>query len=253
MQAERVDAMLDMPKMAALWRDIAPGVINLPFKENPDFRYYGDNDYFEYVDGSILSGLVTWLNPRRIIEIGAGFSSAAMFDTLDRIKSPRLKTYTTIDPDLSRIKALNPPASAELIAAQVQSVPMERFEALEANDILFIDSSHVMKTGSDVHFEYLQILPRLKKGVIVHVHDIFYPFEYPRAWLARKPRYWNEAYIVDTMLTHGNSFEILFFVDAFVRKCGQEVRMPGDMFERFDSFEKRDVNFLSGSLWLRKT
>lgn len=252
-QAARVDAMLDLPAMVSLWHEIAARALVFPFEQSPDFRYCGKNGQFPYYDATVLSGLLALINPRQIVEIGAGWSSAAMFDTLDRLEGGRLERFTTIDPDLSRIRRLSPPDEAELIEAKVQSVPLERFDALGKGDVLFIDSSHVLKTGSDVHYEFLLILPRLKPGVIVHIHDVFYPFEYPRHWAVTENRSWNEAYAVDLMLTHGRGFEIMFFNDAFLTKCAADVRAPGDMFERFESFPTRHFHRRAGSIWLRKT
>ena len=239
--------------MTALWRRFEKDIISFPFEPSDDFRYYGRNSQFEYYDASILSGLLAAFNPRQIIEIGAGFSSASIFDTIDRMTGARLEKFTTIDPDLSRIKMLSPPPSAELIAKEVQTIPLERFEELERDDVLFIDSSHVMKTGSDVHYEYLHILPKLRPGVIVHIHDIFYPLDYPRRWAAKENRSWNEVYMVDMMLTFGNAFEILFFNDAFLTKVAGSVRQAGDMFDRFENFPHRATHRINGSLWLRKT
>ena len=249
----RVDAMLDMAAMRKTWGKIAPHAVDFPFKRAEGFRYYGDNRFFEYLDASVLSGMLGWLRPRQVIEIGAGFSSAAMFDTFDRMGKSRPERFTTIDPDLSRVEALNPPKEAERLASLIQDVPLDRFEALKKGDILFIDSSHVMKTASDVHHIYLTILPRLKPGVIVHIHDIFYPFEYPRRWLIREPRYWNEVHLVDTMLTHGSSFEILFFVDAFIQKSAAKLKSDRAVFDRFDGFPTQQWHHWNGSLWLRKT
>ncbi|WP_050928174.1 class I SAM-dependent methyltransferase [Aestuariivita boseongensis] len=252
-QAERVDAMLDLPAMRRTWSKIAPHIVNFPFQRTKGFRYFGDNRFFEYIDAATLSGMLGWLRPKRVIEIGAGFSSAVMFDTFDRLENNRLEHFCTIDPDLSRVKDLDPPENAELCESLIQTVETERFDALEKGDILFIDSSHVMKTASDVHYIYLHLLPRLKPGVVVHIHDIFYPFEYPRRWRIREPRFWNEAHIVDTMLTHGNSFDILFFVDAFVKKSAPALKSNREVFDRFDGFDKRQWHHWNGSLWLRKT
>ncbi len=251
-QSARVDRLIDLDAMVRTWRRFAKDIITFPFLQDPDFRYYGRNNQFEYFDASILSGIVRMLDPKRIIEIGAGFSSAAIFDTIDRMKTPRLARFTTIDPDLSRINKLSPPPMAELLGEEVQSIPIPFFQELEAGDILFIDSSHVLKTGSDVHYEFLNILPALQKGVIVHVHDVFYPFEYPQGWAVRENRAWNEAYLVDMLLTHGTNFEVLFFNDAFLTKAADKVRAPGDMFDRFAGFETSPWHHVNGSIWLRK-
>lgn len=251
-QCARVDALLDMQAMVAFWKKLAPLTVDFPFRKAEGFRYFGRNNMFQYFDATILSGLLRWLDPRRIIEVGSGYSSAAMFDTLDRMKKPRLAAFTTIDPDQSRIRRLSPPTFAEVIPGLVQDQPPERFSALDAGDLLFIDSSHVMKTASDVHYLFLHILPALKPGVVVHVHDIFYPFEYPKRWNTLHNRSWNEIYIVDTLLTHGQSFEVLFMNHAFVTKARDQVREPGDMFDRFRSFDTLPVHNLNGSIFLRR-
>ena len=251
-QYARVDALLDYDAMRALYEKIAPLVVAFPMKPSDGFRYYGHNSQFMYYDASILSAMLRWLNPRQIVEIGAGYSSAVMFDTLDRTPDARLETFTTIDIDLTRIKGLNPPESSRLIEAPVQSLPLETFAALDAGDILFIDSSHVLKTGSDVHFEYMHILPALKPGVIVHIHDIFYPFEYPERWVFNDNRSWNEVYLVDAMLTHGNAYEVLFFNDAVLQKLGPSLKAKADMFERFEQVKTKQMERNNGSIWLRK-
>jgi hypothetical protein len=97
-----------------------------------------------------------------------------------------------------------------LIIDKVQNVSLSEFNKLEKNDILLIDSSHVLKIGSDVQYEYLEILPRLKKGVIVHVHDIFSPSEYPREWVLEDYRFWNEQYLLCAFLSFNSAFEVLW-------------------------------------------
>lgn len=248
-QTARVDALLDYPAMADLWGRIWPSVLPFPLTRTPGWRYYGINTEFMYYDAGILSAMLAHLNPRRIVEIGAGYSSAVMFDTVERMAAPRLESFVTIDPDLTRFRSLNPPAMAEGIEAAVQTVPLSLFTDLAAGDVLFVDSSHVLKTGSDVHFEYLHILPALKPGVIVHIHDIFYPFEYPRRWVIQQNRSWNEIYLVDMMLSHGDRYEVLFFNDAMLQRGALR---PHPMFERFEAARTNPRQSVNGSIWLRK-
>jgi len=92
----------------------------------------------------------------------------------------------------------------------VQTVPVAQFKQLEANDVLFIDSSHVVKIGSDVNYLFLEVLPRLRPGVIVHIHDIFLPNEYPRAWVLEQCRFWTEQYLLQAFLSFNSDFEIVF-------------------------------------------
>jgi len=117
------------------------------------------------------------------------------------------------------------------------------YDELEAGDILFIDSTHVLRTGSDVVFELFEILPRLAKGVIVHFHDMFWPFEYPRSWAVEENRSWNELYAVRAFLINNDAWRVLFFND-YMR-----------LFER-DLIQRTYPNFLKnsgGALWLEKT
>ena len=253
-QIEHTNNLLSFPNMVKKWKSIAPKMIEFPFQPDSDFRYFAKNNQFPYFDASILSGMIQAINPKQIIEIGAGFSTAAMFDTIDRMKSPKLERFTTIDIDLTRAKGLNPPDTAELIEAPVQSIDPEVFASLKSGDLLFVDTSHVLKTGSDVHYEYLHILPNLAKGVHVHIHDIHYPFEYRKQWAVAENRSWNEVYLVDMMLTYGNMYKVEFFNDAFITQERENVAKKGDMFDRLDGFEGvKPFNKGSGSIWLKRT
>ena len=125
----------------------------------------------------------------------------------------------------------------------MQDVPLDTFDELERNDILFIDSTHILKTGSDVAFELFEVLPRIKQGVVVHLHDMFYPFEYPRNWVIDDNRSWNEIYAVRAFLTNNADFRILFFNDYFAR-------FAKDLIERDAPHVLENVG---GSLWLQRT
>jgi hypothetical protein len=130
----------------------------------------------------------------------------------------------------------------DIIVDAVQNVPLERFAALEAGDILFVDSSHVAKTGSDVVHLFGQVLPRLAKGVRVHFHDIFWPFEYPEEWI-REGRAWNEAYLLRAFLQFNSAFRIVLF-NSYL---GLHHR---DLVERHLPLFLQNTG---GSLWLEKT
>ncbi|HXJ41787.1 MAG TPA: class I SAM-dependent methyltransferase [Bryobacteraceae bacterium] len=151
--------------------------------------------------------------PRRVIEVGCGHSSALLLDTNDRFFEGALELML-IDPALASSKDLwgEPGAgNAHLIPARLQDVPLEAFESLAENDILFLDPSHVCKTGSDVNHYLFSILPTLKPGVLVHVHDILYPFEYPAEWILQEKRGWNEAYALHAFLQYNAAFEIVYW------------------------------------------
>jgi hypothetical protein len=119
---------------------------------------------------------------------------------------------TFIEPYPERLNSLlKPNEKISLRQQPVQDIDLSLFEALEENDFLFIDSTHVSKTGSDVNFIFFEILPKLKKGVKIHFHDIFYPFEYPKQWVITEGRNWNEDYILRAFLSYNSEFRIIMF------------------------------------------
>lgn len=197
----------------ALVRKLARFYGELPFPrtQSPETRYWFENWAYSYGDAIFLYSMLRHLQPRRIIEVGSGFSSAAMLDTADRWLPET--SFTFIDPDTSTLDALLRPGDRErvtIISAKLQDVPLTTFDTLEANDILFIDSTHVSKTGSDVNRILFDILPRLAPGVHLHFHDIFYPFEYPKEWVY-EGRAWNEDYILRAFLAFNSAFDIVLF------------------------------------------
>ncbi len=185
----------------------------LPFTRRPipGRRYYYDNTSYTYADAILLGCMLMELKPRRIIEVGSGFSSAAMLDVNDACLDG-LVDFTFIDPDPSRLRALvgGMEMRAKILPTMLQDVPAETFSVLEAGDILFIDSSHVSKLGSDVNRMVFEILPLLARGVFIHVHDVLYPFEYLQSWLQRG-LVWNEQYLLHAFLQYNDRFAIRLF------------------------------------------
>ena len=181
-------------------------------------RYCFDNDFYSYGDGIVLYSMIRHARPRQIIEIGSGFSSCVMLDTSDLFFDSSIRC-TFVEPYPERLHSLLRPGDLErstLIEKPVQRVPLTVFDDLSSGDILFIDSTHVSKTGSDVNHILFKILPRLARGVYIHIHDIFYPFEYPREWVY-EGRAWNENYVVRAFLQFNTSFEIIFFASYLAR------------------------------------
>jgi hypothetical protein len=159
------------------------------------------------------------LHPQRLIEVGSGASSAVALDTFDQFFRERPQCIF-IDPypaSLHSFLTEHDAETVEIIATGVQDVPPRKFEDLQQNDVLFIDSTHVVKTGSDVLYVLFEILPRLQSGVVVHFHDVFYPFEYPREWVLVRNYSWNEAYALRAFLMGNQDWDIIFFNDYFVR------------------------------------
>lgn len=206
-------------------------------------RYHLDNPAFVHGDAFVLYAMLRHLSPRRVIEVGSGYSSALMLDTRDRFLSPDTH-FTFIDPFPERLNSLvsdTDRRSCRIIPEQVQRLPVSTFEALRENDILFIDSSHVSKVGSDVNFLYFEALPTLKPGVVIHVHDVFWPFEYPRAWID-EGRAWNEQYLLRAFLMHNDRYELLLFNHLLARSCSDFLRRILPIF----------LTNCGCSLWLRK-
>jgi predicted O-methyltransferase YrrM len=193
----------------SLLQELAEFSAPLPRRPTEGSRYYTENDYYAAADGAVLSAMLSWLRPNRVVEVGSGFSSALMLDTADR---HGLDTrFTFIDPNPQRLLAqIQGDARPTVITRPVQEVTLDTFLDLDAGDVLFVDSSHVVKTGSDVNWIYFEIFPRLRPGVAVHVHDVFWPFTYPAAYLDRGWA-WNEAYLLRALLTFSGLLEIMLF------------------------------------------
>jgi predicted O-methyltransferase YrrM len=186
--------------------------LEFPHRKNSGKRYYYENDWFSYCDAIFLYSFLRKYKPRKIIEVGTGYSSAVMLDTVDQIFTD-FPDITFIDPYPQRLNGLlkeNDKENVKLMEKKVQDVPIEVFTSLEKGDLLFIDSSHVLKAGSDVQMLLFEVLPLLKPGVFVQFHDVFYPFDYPSEWL-KEGRYWNENYFLRAFLSYNDSWEIVLF------------------------------------------
>jgi len=169
----------------------------------------------------------------RVIEVGSGFSSLLMADIRRRFFPEGLEIQC-IEP-YPRDFLRDPAYGLELIESKVQDVPLSFFESLQANDVLFIDSSHVAKTGSDVNYLVFEILPRLPSGVNVHIHDIFLPHDYPFRWVVEENRSWNEQYLVQAYLMFNQRTKVLFgsayantvLVDETLKALDGKVQLSG--------------------------
>jgi hypothetical protein len=178
----------------------------------PDRRYFTDNPSYGIGDALTAQSFLRWLKPARYLEVGSGWTTALALDTREHWLDGRLR-ITCIEPYPQALEALvRPGDELEIIAMPVQDVALERFEELEPGDVLFIDCSHVVKVGSDAHHLVTRVLPRVPEGVYVHIHDIFWPFEYPRPWV-EEGRAWNELYLVHAFLLFNRTFEIVLFND----------------------------------------
>ena len=204
---------LNRESQLRLLAELAPHYHKLPFGDEPQdgLRYYYSNPHYSYTDANFLACLILHLKPKRIVEVGSGFSSAVILDINDHFFDSGI-TCTFIEPypELTLRKILKTDDEVNLKVCRLQDIPLATFEELEANDILFLDSTHVSKVGSDVNYFVFEIFPRLASGVYIHIHDIFYPFEYPKEWFADGIA-WNEAYILRAFLQFNQEFEIKLF------------------------------------------
>ncbi len=169
------------------------------------------NGTFMAVDAHVYYALVRHIKPRRIVEIGGGNSSvlAGMACERNRAEGGPAPRLTVVEPYPGEALRNGFPGLSELVAAKVQDVPISLFTSLGDGDILFIDSSHVLRAGGDVQHEYLEILPRLAAGVLVHVHDVSLPKPYPGVYF-EQGFYWNEQYLLQAFLVFNSRFEVVW-------------------------------------------
>jgi hypothetical protein len=174
-------------------------------------EYYLENDFFQTFDAEIYHCFIRQFKPKQIVEIGAGYSTmiAARAALMNQAEASGTEV-TCVEPYPNKTLQEGFPGLTRLLLKDVQDVDVSIFRDLDANDILFIDSSHVVKVGGDVVYEYLRILPILRPGVIVHIHDIFIPEDYPREWVVGEHKFWSEQYLLEAFLSFNSSFEILW-------------------------------------------
>jgi hypothetical protein len=207
---------LGLDRQLALLDGLARETATAPFGEQPtgDVRYGYDNPFFSYGDALAWYGLLRLWRPNRVIEVGSGWSSAVLLDAIDATPDWTPAEVAFVEPYPDRLRELlRSDDDAVVFQSGVQDVPRELFDTLGAGDVLFIDSTHVSRVGSDVNLLLLQIVPALAPGVRVHVHDIIYPFEYTSKWVY-EGRAWTEAYILHALLIGNASLRIAWWNSA---------------------------------------
>ena len=169
-------------------------------------RFHFNNGLFDGTDALVAYCMIRHFQPRLIIEVGSGFSSLVAAEAIAKNKNSALICIEPFPLDFLRqgFAGLH-----SLMEKKVEDIGLEFFSQLESGDILFIDSSHTVKIGGDVNYLFLEVLPRLKPGVIVHVHDIFLPFDYRRDWVMDELRFWTEQYLLQAFLSFNSEFEVL--------------------------------------------
>ena len=217
----------------------------LPFgsQKRKGLRYYFENPAYSYCDAIILYCMIRHFSPKRFIEVGSGYSSCVVLDTNELFFDNRI-SLTFIEPHTELLFSLikeSDKETSKIIPTDLQDVGLEVFSELCPGDILFIDSTHVSKIGSDVNHIFFEILPRLARGVYIHFHDVFYPFEYPKEWIY-EGRAWNEIYLLRAFLQYNPSFQIVLFNDLLCRVH------PDKLLREMPLCMKHP----GGSIWLRK-
>jgi Methyltransferase domain len=235
----RVDAQL------ALLQQLAPHTGSIGYAEQdtqkPATYFYG-NDQFPVLDAEFLFVALCHFCPRSLIEVGSGFSSLVTADVNRRILGNKLD-FSCIEPFPRQFLIDGVPGITRLIRQKVEDVDLRFFDRLQSGDILFIDSSHVAKVGSDVNYLFFEVIPRLKPGVMVHFHDVFLPDEYPKVWVIDEGRNWNEQYLLRAFLQFNTSWEVMWSAHFMGTRHRAAVQMT---FPRYPALGG------GGSFWIRR-
>jgi hypothetical protein len=229
-----------------LVRDVFIRQEELLFADGPTgdlTEYHTANDMFSRLDAWALQAMLRWLRPAHMIEVGSGWSSLVAA-RINREFLGGTMNLTCVDPYPAEFLGAAVSGISRLLEVQVQDVPLDEFAELGRGDVLFIDSSHVIKTGSDCQYLYHEVLPRLRSGVVVHVHDIFLPWDYPEAWVLAG-RGWNEQYLLQAFLTFNDAFEILL---ANAWMCHAHPEVLAQAIRGFPD----SISDGGGSLWMRR-
>jgi Methyltransferase domain len=203
-------------------------------------HFYLNNNLFDGTDALVAYCMVRHFQPQLIIEVGSGFSSLVLGDAATKNGSSKL---ICIEPYPREFLRSGFRGLQSLIEKKVQDIELDFFSQLERNDVLFIDSSHTVKIGGDVNYLFLEVLPRLKPGVIVHVHDVFLPFEYRRDWVLDEFRFWTEQYLLQAFLAFNSEFEVLMANSYLNYFCQEDLKA---------AFPNLSSSWGGGSFWMRR-
>jgi hypothetical protein len=206
-------------------------------------RYWSDNPAYGDTDARFLTAMLHHFRPRHLVELGCGYSSAVTLDARDRYLDSSLE-LTFVDPYPELVESLVPASdrsNVSIHAVGTQDVDLDLIRQLGHNDVLFIDSTHVAKTGSDVNRIFFEILPALSPGVLIHFHDVFPRFEYPRDWV-NEQRGWTEQYVLHAFLQYNRQFEIVLWPNLMWSLDA------GALVERYPIMSTN----AGGAFWMRK-
>jgi hypothetical protein len=216
--------------------------------EDPE-QFYLQNPSFSYGCAASTHCMIRKYKPATVIEIGSGMSS--------RVIAPALKanreeggsnSYVIVDPYPGDVLSSGVLQESRLVKCRVELLDPAFFNSLKANDILFIDSGHAVKIGGDVNYLYLDVLPRLAPGVLVHVHDISLPYEYPRDYATKESfrQFWTEQYLLQGFLAFNAEFEVFLGMNYLMVDHAPLFK------EAFPHYNSNLHPFISGSFWMRR-
>jgi len=237
----------DLPaQLRFLEENLAPHIPDFRWTQEPTgdpHAYYVNNDTFGIVDSTTLFAMVRHLRPRRIVELGSGFTTLTLGQAARANAADGHPVNLRVFDPYPGVVRDDLPGLTELVRAKAQDVPLSTFMALEASDIVFVDTTHTVKMGSEVNYLILDVLPALRPGVVVHFHDIFLPWEYRRELLEDYGLYWSEQYLLQAFLEFNDSYEILCGIYAVSETYNERLRelitmQPGGS---------------GGGFWIRRT
>jgi hypothetical protein len=217
---------------------------------NEPLDFYTENNSFSFGCAAGLHTIIRHYKPQKVIEIGSGNSSLIISSALIRNKADgKSGEYVIIDLYPSTTIERGLPGLTHVIKERVELTDINRFDQLQENDVLFVDSGHTVRTGGDVNFLFLDILPRLAPGVIVHIHDISLPYEYPKVYFTNPSfrMFWTEAYLLQAFLTFNSQFEVMLAMNYLMTDRKKE------FCEAFSHYDPSKQKAISGSFWIRRS
>jgi predicted O-methyltransferase YrrM len=236
---------LNRPRIFDILRSFKPFAHELDVFTQEQERlgeFHWNNSQFTYGDAAALYCFIRRNKPNFMVEIGSGYSTLVARAAMDKNGTGQIiciEPYPNED-----IRHLAASGRVRLIEKPVQEVSIHTYHVLRAGDILFIDSTHVAKVGSDVNHEFFRVLPRVPAGVLVHVHDIFYPNDYPREWVLDHQIFWTEQYLLMAFLAFNKEFEVLLPNNALVTEH--------DLSAAFSETFPKAQHPGGGSFWMRR-
>jgi methyltransferase family protein len=215
-RSELLGVNFDLERQLELLRELEPYLreFDPPRSEIAPHTYYRENPSYGPGDADLLYAMIRHFRPDRIVELGSGFTTLVLGEAVRRNGAGELRVF---DP-FPGVASADTPGVTELQLVPAQEVPLGVFTDLRSGDFLIVDTTHTVKVGGDVNRIVLDILPRLRRGVIVHFHDIFLPYEYPREWLERFGLFWSEQYLLQAFLALNRDYEVLCALHALFRE-----------------------------------